>query len=317
MGMSTAHHREKNMKSVDVVGVGYCTLDYVTLVNKYPEIDTKIEVIDFVEDGGGPTATALVTLSRFGIHTRFIGKVGNDQRGNLIHQQLHREGVDLSGFLREVNKISPLSLIVVDKFSGKRTIIYTKGDAVKIRPDEIKREHLLGAKILHIDGHQVEASLLACRWAKELGIMVVLDAGSVRPGMSDLLAASDYVISSRSFALDFTSAGNIEDAAESIFSKGNHAAVAVTNGEKGGFCISNTSKFHYTAQDIEVTDTTGAGDVFHGAFDYGLLQGWPLEKIVNFSSIVAGLKCRRLGGRIGIPNLEQALAILASMDGGN
>lgn len=305
------------MKNADVVGVGYCTLDYLTLVNKYPEIDTKVEVVDFVEDGGGPTATALVTLARFGICTGFIGKVGNDQRGNLIRQQLNWEGIDLSNFLLEENKISPLSLIVVDQSSGKRTIIYTKGDAAKIRPDEIKREYLQGAKILHIDGHQVEASLLACKWARELGIKVVLDAGSVRPGMSDLLAVSDYVVSSRPFALDFTSAGNIEDAARNIFSTGHHAAVVVTNGEKGGFCISNTSRFHYTAQDIEVTDTTGAGDVFHGAFDYGLLQGWPLEKIVNFSSIVAGLKCKKLGGRIGIPNLEQALAILASMDGGN
>jgi len=133
--------------------------------------------------------------------------------------------------------------------------------------------------------------------------------------MSELLTVSDYIVSSRSFALDFTSAGNIEDAAEDLFSAGGHAAVVVTDGERGGFCISTTSKFQYPAYNVYVTDTTGAGDVFHGAFDYGLLQGWKLEKIVNFASIVAGLKCRLPGGRAGIPNFEQARDILANMSG--
>ncbi len=295
------------MNQADVVGIGYCTLDYVTLVDAYPEMDSKVEVRDFVEDGGGPTATALVTLARLGVHTRMFGKVGNDLRGNLIRQGLEREDVDLSHFVLEENATSPLSLIVVDKSSGKRTIIYTKGNASKIRPEEINRDMLQGAKILHIDGHQMDASRLACQWAREMGIQVVLDAGSIRPGMSDLVAASDYVVSSRSFALDFTSAETIEDAAETIFAQGSHAAVVVTNGEKGGFCISKTVKFHYVAASVEVVDTTGAGDVFHGAFDYGLLQNWSLENIVHFASVVAGLKCRKLGGRSGIPTLEQAV----------
>src|SRR5512146_3206037 len=107
----------------DVIGLGYCTLDYLTLVNQYPEIDTKEEVIDFLEDGGGPTATALVTLARFGISTSLIGKVGSDARGELICQQLRQEGFDLGNFILEKNKVSPLSLIVIDKSSGKRTII--------------------------------------------------------------------------------------------------------------------------------------------------------------------------------------------------
>ncbi len=297
-------------KIADVVGLGYCTLDYLTLVNKYPEIDTKEEVIDFLEDGGGPTATALVTLARFGVSTSLIGKVGGDARGELIVQQLRREGVDLTNFILEKNKVSPLSHIVIDKSSGKRTIIYTKGNVGKIQPAEVTCDMLTGARILHIDGHQIEASIPACTWAKERNIKVVFDAGSVRPGMEELLRLSDYVVASRTFALAFTSAKTIEDAAEKLFSVTANTVV-VTNGEQGGFCISNESRFHYSAYKVETVDTTGAGDVFHGAFDYGLLQEWSLEKTVRFASIVAGLKCRKMGGRNGIPELKEAIALLS------
>ncbi len=293
----------------DVVGLGYCTLDYLTLVNKYPEIDTKEEVIDFLEDGGGPTATALVTLARFGVSTSLIGKVGDDPRGELIVQQLCREGVDLSNFILEKNKVSPLSFIVIDKSSGKRTIIYTKGNVSKIQSAEVTRDMLTGARILHVDGHQIEASIPACTWAKERNIKVVFDAGSVRPGMEELLRLSDYVVASRTFALAFTSAKTIEDAAEKLF-LATANTVVVTNGEQGGFCISNQSRFHYPAYKVETVDTTGAGDVFHGAFDYGLLQGWSLEKTVRFASIAAGLKCRRMGGRNEIPELKEILALM-------
>ncbi len=296
-------------KIADVVGLGYCTLDYLTLVNQYPEIDAKEEVIDFLEDGGGPTATALATLARFGIPTSFIGKVGSDARGELIVQQLRQEGVDLSNFLVEENKVSPLSLIVIDKRSGKRTIIYTKGNVNKIQPGEVTCDMLRDAKILHIDGHQTEASIPACQWAKERNIKVVFDAGSVRPGMEELLRLSDYVVASRTFALDFTSAKTIEEAAERLFAAAGNTVV-VTNGEKGGSCISKGSSFHYSAYQVETVDTTGAGDVFHGAFDYGLLQDWSLEKTVRFASIVAGLKCRKMGGRTGIPELEEVIDLL-------
>lgn len=296
-------------KRIDVVGLGYCTLDYLTLVNQYPEIDTKEEVIDFLEDGGGPTATALVTLARFGIPTSFIGKAGDDARGKLIVRQLRQEGVDLSNFIVEKNKVSPLSLIVIDKNSGKRTIIYTKGNVSKIQPAEVARDVLRRARILHIDGHQIEASVAACKRARELNVKVVFDAGSIRPGMEELLMLSDYVLASRTFALAFTMAKTIEDAAEKLFSTTANTVV-VTNGEQGGFCISNRSRFHYPAYQVETVDTTGAGDVFHGAFDYGLLQEWPLEKTIRFASIVAGLKCRKMGGRNGIPDLQDVMALL-------
>lgn len=296
-------------KIADVIGLGYCTLDYLTLVNQYPEIDTKEEAIDFLEEGGGPTATALVTLARFGVSTSLLGKVGSDARGELIARQLRREGVDLSHFILEKDKVSPLSLIMIDKASGKRTIIYTKGNVGKLQPAEVSCEMLRGARLLHIDGHQIEASLLACQWAKELQVKVVFDAGSVRPGMEELLRLADYVVASRPFALAFTSARTIEEAAEKIFSIA-AGTVVVTNGEQGGFCISNESRFHYLAYKVATVDTTGAGDVFHGAFDYGLLQDWSLEKTVRFAGIVAGLKCRKMGGRNGIPGLKEAMDLM-------
>jgi len=115
---------------------------------------------------------------------------------------------------------------------------------------------------------------------------------------------------SETFALDFTSEDRIREAAKKMFHK-DLTAVVVTSGDKGGFCISDEGEFVYPSLAVEVVDTTGAGDVFHGAFDYGILRGWDLREVVRFSSAVAALKCRELGGRSGIPSLKQVRRFLA------
>jgi len=278
-------------------------------VETYPPIDTKTDTLNFSEQGGGPTATALVTLARLGALTLFVGKVGDDTRGLLIVEQLEAEGVDVSQVRVEKDKSSRLSFSIVERKTGKRTIVSAVGSASPLAPEDLDRKTITSGRILHVDGHQMEAATHAAKWAREAGAKVILDAGSVRPGMEVLVKLADYVVASETFALDFTSECCVREAARKLYRPG-LAAVVVTMGGKGGFCVSDGGEFTYPAFTVEVVDTTGAGDVFHGAFDYGILRGWDLEEVVRFSSAVAALKCRELGGRAGIPSLMQVRRFL-------
>jgi sulfofructose kinase len=301
------------MSRFDVVGLGYCSLDYLSIVDTYPPVDSKTEILRFAEEGGGPTATALVTLARLGAKTLFVGKVGNDARGKLIIEQLRREGVDISNVIFEENKTSQLSFVIVERQTGKRTIIYTRGSVSQLKPEELNRKMITSGRILHIDGHQMGASIAAAQWAREAGVKVILDAGSNRPGTGILVELADCVVASKSFAIAFTSEVDIEKAARKLLRSEVEIAV-ITAGDKGGFCASDESAFAYPAFQVEVVDTTGAGDVFHGAFDYGILRGWNLGNVVRFASAVAALKCRELGGRSGIPSLEEVEQFLDSQE---
>jgi len=288
----------------DVVGLGCCAWDYLAVVETYPLIDTKTDTLNFLEQGGGPTATALVTLARLGASTLFVGKVGDDTRGRLIVEQLEAEGVDTSQVRVEKDEISRFSFSIVERKTGKRTIVSAVGSVSPLAPEDLDRKAITSGRILHVDGHQMEAAIQAARWARTAGIKVTLDAGSLRPGMDILVKLVDYIVASETFALDITSEDRIPEAAKKMFHEGLEAVV-ITSGDKGGFCISDNGEFIYPAYSVDVVDTTGAGDVFHGAFDYGILRGWDLEEVMRFSSAVAALKCRELGGRSGIPSLKQ------------
>ena len=272
-----------------------------------PQYDYDLGVLG----GGSAGLTITAGAAQLGVKTLFVGNVGDDARGRLIVEQLEAEGVDVSQVRVEKDKSSRLSFSIVEKQTGKRTIVSAVGSVSPLRPEDLDREVITSGRLLHVDGHQVEAAIHAAKWARAAGIKIILDAGSVRPGMEILVGLADYVVASKTFALNFTSESCIREAARKLFHE-SLAAVVVTAGDKGGFCVSDEGEFAYPAFTVEVVDTTGAGDVFHGAFDYGILRRWNLEEVVRFSSAVAALKCRELGGRAGIPSLDQVRRFLAT-----
>jgi len=299
------------MPGFDVVGVGCCAWDYLAVVETHPPIDTKCDALLVEEQGGGPTATAMVTLARLGAKTALAGKVGDDGRGRLIISALEREGVDVRQIKVGKDESSRLSLVIVEQGTGKRTVVSMKGSAAPLKPEELDRSVITSGRILHVDGHQMAAATVAARWAREAGLQVVLDAGSVKAGMEELASLADYVVASEPFALDSTGEDSIEQAARRLYRDGNHSAVVVTGGERGGFLVSEQGEQAYDAFRVDSVDTTGAGDVFHGAFDYGILRGWELSEVVEFGAAVAAIKCRSLGGRAGIPSLSEVAGFLA------
>ncbi len=294
----------------EVVGVGHAAVDYLGVVPRYPGVDTKVELSRFSMQGGGPVATALVTLATLGVRTTFIGKISDDDFGAFIRQGLLRAGVDISGLVIEPGQISPISFIAVEQGTGRRTIFYTRGDVGSLKPEELGLELLEGARVLHVDGLQMEAQVAAAKRAREAGVQVVYDAGSPRDGMEELIGLTDVLIASERLAAE-VGGGALAESLKALRAMG-PATVVITIGEDGSVGMEQEKTHILPAVPVEVVDTTGAGDVYHGAFIYGMLQGWDLRARMSFANAAAGLKCRSLGGRAGIASREE---IQRALDG--
>lgn len=303
-----------SLRPLDVLGIGYSATDYLGIVPRYPELDEKVELSRFTMQGGGPCATAMVTVARLGGRASYGGKMGDDDFGRFMLDQLAAEGVETSGVVIEPGARSQFSFIVVDADTGKRTIYWTRSEVPSLQPEDISREHILSAKVLHLDGHDLPAAVEAARWANEAGIPVVFDGGTAREGSDRMIEHADYAAVSRRFAEAFTGGTDPEAAARALFG-GHRKLAAVTMGNEGCVCVTADGVFHQPAFEVDVVDTTGAGDVFHGALSFGVSRGWPIPEIVEFAAAVAAMKCTALGGRTGIPTLPRAIEFLRERSG--
>jgi len=292
-----------------VCGLGQCSLDYLALVDAYPEIDTKKEVLEWHEQCGGPVATALVALSRLGMGCRFYGITGDDPEGEKIRRSLVDEGIDVSGLQRREKTSSQVAFIAVEKGSAKRTIFWKRPSGEAMRAEETGEEFLENCDFLLLDGLMSEVSIRAAEAARARNIPVMLDAGSARSGLLEIAKRSDYLVASEEFAR-----GNGWDLSPE-FLGGKKAALGlktltITLGGEGSITVSDGGADRLPAFVVEVVDTTGAGDVFHGGYIYGLLQSWDIRDTVTFASAIAAMKCRKIGGRAGIPGLREVMAFL-------
>ncbi|MFZ2197461.1 MAG: PfkB family carbohydrate kinase [Thermodesulfovibrionales bacterium] len=296
-----------------VTGLGQCSLDYLSLVEVYPRVDTKQEVLEWHEEGGGPVATALVALSRLGISCSFHGITGDDEAGRKISQSLSDEGIDVKGLIQRKDSSSQVAFIAVEKDSARRTIFWRRPSGKALQPDELGDDFLSGSDCLLVDGLMMEVSLAAVRRAKEMNIPVLLDAGSARPGMYELAGCCDYVVASEVFADGL--GWELTPQALLKHSKAlGTRALTITLGERGSITAADGRIIRMPAFKVEAVDTTGAADVFHGGYIYGLLHGWDLERVVRFASAVAAMKCRQMGGRTGIPSLDEVMQFLQGQD---
>ena len=292
-----------------VAGLGQCSLDYLALSSKYAEEDQKEEILEWSIQGGGPVATALVTLARLRIGTRFAGIVANDNAGREIRKGLNNEGVDTRLLKTRKHGKSQTAFIVVNKKSATRTIYWQRPTIKELSPDEVRSSLLKDIDLLILDGLMVAASIKAAELAKTKKIPVMLDAGSLRKKTPELLELSDYIVCSERFSLEF--AGTPAKTLRKL-AKLNPVSATITLGKRGSVTWTEGRTFKTPAFKTKAVDTTGAGDVFHGAYAYGILKGFSIEKITQFASAAAALKCRTLGGRHGIPKLADILKLMAA-----
>ena len=295
-----------------VVGVGQCCIDYLALTDGFPTEDSKQEAVELVVEGGGQVATALVSLARLGLKTRMVGIVSDDRDGVEILTGLEREGVATSHMVVRAGGCSQRSFIIVNRRNGSRTILWQKPTVGLLSADDVKEDCLQGADFLLVDGYMKEATLKALRLASRLNIPTMIDADRFYPDMEQLLPHIDYIVGSEKFSSTLASAP--EDALRRLRqSYPRCRAITITLGRRGSVTLYGDSIIRQPAFHVEpVVDTTGAGDVFHGGYIYGLLAGWQMDRVLRFASAFAALKCRGLSGRRAIAGLEQTLRFMAS-----
>ena len=294
----------------DCVGIGICAVDYLCLLSHYPELDEKLDITQFSFQGGGPVPTAMVTLSRLGAKTSYIGVIGDDNNGNFLLEQFAKEGVDTSAIIIDKNSSTNQAFIWIDNISGKKTIALNNNRIKKLLSTDLSKNLITSTRFLHVDGRETEPTLVAINCAKKSGAKVVLDAGSPRKNMKQILKLVDYPIVSENFCNIYLKTTNFDEGLEKLLKTGAKAAV-ITCGEKGCYGVENNSEVIYQpAYNVEVVDTTGAGDVFHGAFIFGLIQNWGLAENLRFAAATAAIKCTQLGGQVGIPNLNSVRELL-------
>ncbi|RII27692.1 MAG: carbohydrate kinase [Geobacter sp.] len=292
-----------------VTGIGQCCWDFLALVEAYPSADSKQEVFQWEEQGGGPVATALVALSRLGVACRFHGVIGDDGLGELVLGSLVNEGIDCQGVVLRSGSNSQRAFIVVEKENANRTIFWQRPTGEPLSPEELPEDYLNDCRLLLLDGLMVDVSLAAARDASRHGVPVMLDAGRLRPGMAELARLCSYVVAGEQFAFDLGWDGKDESFA-SVASSLGAPVVTVTCGVRGSLTWRERGVIRQPAFPVPVIDTTGAGDVFHGGYVYGLLKGWELPSVLTFAGAMAAIKCTRPGGRSGIPDLPQVLNFL-------
>ncbi|VAW36001.1 Ribokinase [hydrothermal vent metagenome] len=306
-----ARRSKQNIKAAGraVAGLGQCSLDNIALTDGFPQEDSKPEASVLLTQGGGPVATALVTLARLGVKTSFMGIVGDDDAGRAIKKELKAEGVSTAGLVTRKDSSSQRAFIIVNTKTASRTVIWQRASGAPLAPAEIRPALIKTAKLLLLDGLMEDASLAAAELAGSFNVPTLLDAGSMRPGMIELIKISDYVVASEKFASALSDTP--KKALKELRAIAPQAkALTVTLGKNGSITCAAGSLIARGAFKVEATDSTGAGDVFHGGFAYGILKGWPIDKTIEFASAAAALKCRKAGGRTGIPTPAQTQRLI-------
>ncbi|MBI2194389.1 MAG: hypothetical protein HYU36_20620 [Planctomycetes bacterium] len=299
------------------LGVGCSALDLLCVIPRYPEPDVKLPIRSIVRQGGGLVATALVTLARLGVPSRLLTGIGDDENSRWLVRDLESEGVEVVPSRGAAGGRARFSIILVDAQTGSRTIFYTQEGVPETHPDEVTPGLLAGTRVILVDTVESRAGLGAARMGRAAGIPVILDAEPTgAPEIPELLEAATVLIPSSRFALEWCGGKDFRDAARRLYRQaqaGNPGkVVVVTGGAEGAYGISAEGEFDQPAFGVQVVDTTGCGDVFHGAFAYGLLHRWELPATLRFACAVAALKCRALGGRAGIPRLREVEELLHS-----
>lgn len=302
------------MNHIRVVGLGMATLDILVRLNRMPTWDEGGHFSAIAIDGGGPVATAIAAVARLGVPAGFIGTYGSDRLGEIKLRTLTECGIDVSRTVRRPTPENEIVLVHVHEQTGER--VFTGSSTFQeyqLTPDELDRDYILAADVLHLDGYHADAALEAARRMRAAGKRVVLDGSATRrpipPKMAALVSLADVLICGAGFGAMLTGRSDPWEIGRAILDLG-PAVVVQTEGRAGSYTVTRGEEFHTSAFEVDVVDTTGAGDVFHGAYIVGMLRGWDVRRIVQFATAVSALKCTGLGGRRPIPCFEQVIAFL-------
>ena len=293
-----------------IVGIGACVADTLYRIPVYPREDTKLKADDSKTAGGGPVATGLVAAQQLGMQTAYIGNLSDDGNGRFLQADFERFGVrtDLVRFFAGYRSFTSVLWLSAD--TGTRTCVFDRGNLPPLTLDEEQKKAIASAGLLMVDGNELDAAIEAAALARECGVPVLYDCGGLYPGVERLLALTDLMIPSEEFALTFTGCKTTEAAAKRLYAEFNPEAVVVTEGKRGGIFHDGKTITRYPAYRVDVIDSNGSGDVFHGAFAAGYQKGYSLGSCCRFASAVSALKCTGYGARDSVPSFDRVCAFM-------
>jgi len=302
------------MNPIRVVGLGMATLDILVRLSEMPTWERGSRFSAIAIDGGGPVATAMAAVARLGVPAGFIGTYGSDRLGEIKLQTLTECGIDVSRAVRRPAAENEIVLVTVHEQTGERVFTGSRSfHDDQLTPDELDRDYILAADVLHLDGYHADAALEAAGWMRAAGKTVVLDGSATQqpipPKMAALVRQTDVLICGAGFGAMLTGRTDPWEIGRAILDLG-PTVVVQTEGRAGSYTVTRTEQFHTPAFEVEVVDTTGAGDVFHGAYIVGMLHGWDVRRSVQFATAVSALKCTGLGGRRPIPCFDRVIEFL-------
>jgi Sugar kinases, ribokinase family len=289
---------------MDVIGIENPVADFLVQSKRLPHSNEAIPFERTSWQGGGNISSAIVAAARLGAKAGMVGIVVDDPYGNFCVNDFKRHGIDVSHIIFEKEGSTGFCVCLAETSTRARSFIYAENSCRKINLDELDKKYIISSKYLHIGviGGMSAATIQAAKWAKENGVKVSIDAGYFDPDVEKYLDLFDVFVASEFYYDGLFDDKNYKKNCAKLQSKG-PGIVVVTLGIKGSVGMQDGRYFEVpTFVEVPVADSTGAGDVFHGAFIYGLLQGWNAEETAKFSSAVSSIKCTRLGGRAAIPD---------------
>ncbi len=302
-----------NTPSYDVIGLGMSLIDSLLQVDEFPKEGGVTEAAESRMMGGGPVPTALCAAARLGASCAIVDRVGDDWRGRLVENEYQGYGVSTDFLQLGVGQTTGMSSVLVRQGDGERHIVFSPGDWQALTVEELPREAISGAKVLHLNGRHWPACVEAARWVRQAGGEVSFDGGANRydTKFEPLLELVDILIVARDFAEKASSSSDVVDQLPHLIGYG-ASIVGITDGANGSwFATAEGEVFHQKAYPIEsVVDTTGCGDVFHGAFLFAHTRGWSVREAAAFASAVASQNATALGGRGRLVGLSEVSGLL-------
>ena len=294
-------------RAFDVAGFGLNSIDLVAVVAEYPASNSKQRLQRFARLPGGQIGTAMATCAKLGWRSRYIGSFGDDDLGALSRDSLTSQGVDISAARTVAGATNQFAVILVDARSGERTVLWDRHPALTTEPADVPKDAVTSGRLLIVDCHMTPASTRAARYAREAGIPTIIDVEMVRPGIADLLQSIDAIIAAEEFPAALTGHEDLGRALEVMGRDSGASVVCVTLGASGSLTWCNGREIRTPSFQVDCVDSTGAGDVFRGAFAAGCLAmpDGDIEDVLRYANAAAALNCRALGSRGALPTADE------------
>lgn len=310
--------RDTSVPAFDVLGLGYTAVDDLLYVDAYPPADSKTAVRRRERHPGGLTATALVAAARLGARCRYAGVLGDDELSAFVIARLEAEGIELDRLRRQAGTRPVHSVIVVDETRQTRNIFYDASGVCGVPEEWPAEEVIRAARVLFVDHLGVAGTVRAARVARAAGVPVVADFESLPedPRFAELVSLANHPIVSLEFAQRWTGREPPAEAAAALWAPGREAVV-VTCGAEGCWYVDAAHReapLHRPAYRVAAIDTTGCGDVFHGAYAAALAEGLDLPARIRLAAATAALKATCRGGQSGIPRRAAVEEFLQGVD---